>query len=216
MWILLFFFPFLISYSSVYHPHIFSKNIQPLDTTSKKVSMTAIIWGFSCVWIGINYPLVQSELILLVIELVLIQIAGIDGYSKIIPNRLLIVLLILISVRLVIEPMLSDWVIISIIGGSIISIQIIGKSLFGKCLVGWGDIKLLLVLVLLYEHKLLLIVILSFILAGLFALVLLLIDRTYRTLRLPLSPFFVMAMFLLSEKIDWNSKLHASVLWILK
>ncbi len=211
MGILIFVFPLLFSYVSVYHPHSFSKNIQPLDTTAKKVLMIAITWGFSCAWIGINYPLEQSDPIILVIELVLIQIAGIDGYSKIIPNRLLMVLFILISIRLIIDPMPSDWIIISIIGGSIISVQIIGKFFLGKYLVGWGDIKLLLILTPNYEYNVVVILFFSFILAGVVALALLLIDRKYRTCRIPLSPFFVMVIFLLSEKIEYNIKLFSYV-----
>ena len=199
MWIFFVALCSTLSYLSVYQPHIFSRNILPLRFAHSKLILFVITLSISIFWIGYNLPLEQNSILLLSIELILVQIACIDGYSKIIPNRLLLVLLVLLSIHLPFDSNNPDWIIISVLGISIVGIQLIVQQVLARNLVGWGDIKLLLVLTLLFQQQLILIVGASFIIAGTAALLLITMDKRYLRVTIPLSPFFVMSTLARSE-----------------
>jgi leader peptidase (prepilin peptidase)/N-methyltransferase len=189
----------LLSYISVYQPLVFSRNIIPLNhsTTRIWVFICMLTLSFSWTWYGLN--IIQYLSLMLIIQLLLIQIAFIDAYSKIIPNRLLLSVLFLTLVHIVQSIETYNWVFVSIFSLGLIGVQVTIIQLLKRKVFGWGDIKLLIVLSLLYQSDVVIILLGGIFLGGLYSILLVLYSSENRKKQVPLSPFFIVIIPLLSE-----------------
>lgn len=187
-----------LSYLSIYEPQLLSQNITRIEKRDvKKVAVIGAILG-SCIWIWYSFTHLESSSLMILIQLVLIQIAVVDGYSKIIPNRLVLLLLVLSLIH-VISIKEFDWIFVSLFWAGLISIQLLSKVGLKKTVFGWGDVKLLLVIAILFQGEILEVFILGIVLAGIFSIGFLLKSKNGLKQQIPLSPFFVSAALLLSR-----------------
>lgn len=187
-----------LSYVSIYEPKLLSQNITPLEKRDvKKVAVIGAILG-SYIWIWYSYAHLESSSLMILIQLVLIQVAVVDGYSKIIPNRLVLFLLVLSLVHVFCIKEF-EWIFVSLFWAGLISIQLLSKVGLKKTVFGWGDVKLLLVLVVILQAEVLVVFILGIVLAGIFSMGFLIKSKNGLKQQIPLSPFFVSAALLLSR-----------------
>lgn len=189
----------LLNYIAIYQPFVFSRNIVPIsDSTTKK-------WAFICVltlsfcWIYYWYSFQEIQNYNLMIYVVLIQIAMVDAYSKNIPNRLVLLLLIIVSIDVVQLIEESNWIFICLFTFSILAVQVTIKQIVKRTLLGWGDIKFLIALSIIFSNGVLAILFGGIILAGLFSIILVVLNPENRKRHLPLSPFFVAIIPVLSK-----------------
>jgi len=189
----------LLSYISVYQPLVLSRNITPIDHSITRVWVFTCILSLSIPWTWYGLMIAQYPSLLLFIHMVLIQIAFIDGYSKIIPNRLLLVLLILFMVDVSVGSSSVHLIFLLLFNCLLIAVQIIIKQFTTKNLMGWGDIKLLIVLSIVFQNKVLIILVGGLFLAGIYSMVLVMINSDSLKVKVPLAPFFVAIIPALSK-----------------
>jgi|GEM_PF-6276164 len=197
----------ILSYFSVYQPAVLSKNISPLSGQKTRHGLFLLLNAGSFFWIWNSGATQPNEWMIVSIELLLIQVAVIDTYSKIIPNRLVLLLFVLAVVQLVIHPDFSQVGSIAFICLGILGIQFSANLLLSKNMFGWGDIKLFLVLVLVYELRFLEIALFAIVTAGLFSGVLLLLDRANKDQKIPVTPFFAITILAFSINPEWSVRL---------
>ncbi len=195
---------FLGSYIVFYFPKVLSQNVTELSSVPSKT------WGFvltviiSVFWIWFNTPSTPEDYMYVGVELLLIQIAAIDGYSKIIPNRVLLLLLLLFfGMEWTTGPPYTNYLPVILIATGVLAFQVVFKALFRKYPFGWGDIKLVLVLTLFYGKETLWILWLAVVLGGLFSVLLIIKDRTNKAAQVPFAPFLA-AGVLVCSKIEYE------------
>lgn len=116
-------------------------------------------------------------------------IAWVDGYSKIIPNILLLILLILAGINLWYEPEIQKvYALLTVVLASLL-IYWIGKQLTSKKIIGWGDVKLITVLALFVGWEFILVIYIGVVLGGLVAIVRVATKNLEKDSKIPLSPF---------------------------
>ncbi|MCG8373401.1 MAG: prepilin peptidase [Balneolales bacterium] len=194
---------FLGSYIVFYFPKVLSQHVTELDSVHSKT------WGFvltviiSVFWIWFSAPSTPGEYMYVGAELLLIQIAAIDSYSRIIPNRVLLLLLVLFSGIVWTGLPYTNYLPVILIATGVLAFQVVFKALFRKYPFGWGDIKLVLVLTLFYGKETLWILWLAVVLGGLFSILLIIKDRTNKEVRVPFAPFLA-AGVLIRSKIEYE------------
>jgi Flp pilus assembly protein protease CpaA len=189
----------LFSYLSIFHPQVFSKNIQTLHSSLIKWILFALGFIGSVIWIFYSNPQTLSNSLVLLFELIFIQIGLLDSYSKVIPNKLIVILLLLTIIAFVgdIIPV-PGWQTAGVL--LIIAVLQFGVYLLkGSYAFGWGDVKLIFTLSLFYCSIIVQIVLGGIILGGMFAGGVLLIHSRHNRAKIPLAPFFLISMMVLSE-----------------
>jgi len=189
----------LLSYISVYQPLVFSGNITPIDHSTTRIWVFTCILSLSTSWTWYGLMIAQYPSLLLFIHLLLIQIAFIDGHTKIIPNRLLVLILIVFMVDVVVNSQSVDLVFLLMFNCSLLAAQVVIKQFTTKNLMGWGDIKLLMIMSLIFQEGVLIILIGGVMLAGIYSLLLIINDPENWKKQVSLGPFFVALIPTLSE-----------------
>ncbi len=115
--------------------------------------------------------------------------AWVDGYSKIIPNKLLLILFILASINLLYESEIQRvFAFLTVILASLL-IYWIGKQFTSKTYIGLGDIKLVSVLALYSGWLFIPVIYLGIILAGFFTVIAWICTKFHQESKIPLIPF---------------------------
>ena len=188
----------LITYLSVFQPEILSKNIKVLAEQRERFIIYTVCFGISLLWLTLRINENLNFVTQVLLELTLIQVALIDTYSKIIPNRLLLLVLFFGLISLSNNFIDLNWFKIGVVLFTTLSAQILSIKLLKKKLFGWGDVKLIMVITLIYEPNILGILILSFFTAGLFGGALILVNKGTLKTQIPLSPFIIATALILS------------------
>jgi|TARA_R110001599_G_scaffold150929_3_gene335327 Flp pilus assembly protein protease CpaA len=197
---------------SFYYPEILSKNITPLSKSSYKITLSFLATLGSIVLICLIEPAGAKEWVQCFFIFLFYVIAWVDGYSKIIPNRLLLMLLILASINLWYEPEIQKvYAFLTVIFASLL-IYWIGKQFASKRIIGWGDVKLTTVLALFIGWEFILVIYMGVVLAGMMAVIGVICKRLTKSSELPLTPFLfiglvINSIFCLSSELNLLSLL---------
>jgi len=185
------------SYLSFFKPALLSKNIVPLDSSILKwIASFISLVALSLLIVYVD-PKTNEEWIEFSFLSVFYFIAVTDLYSKIIPNRLVLVLLGITLLQLAqqfeFEFLLAGGVIFLILTTS----NLLTNKFFKKNLFGWGDVKLIAVLGLFTGWEVLWIMYIAIILGGLLSIVGLFAKKINRTTQIPLAFFLYLGVLIM-------------------
>ncbi|MCR9133509.1 MAG: prepilin peptidase [bacterium] len=198
MLILLGCYSVIATYFSVFQASLLSKNIKSEIELTEKVLLFIVGVGVSLFWLSLRINELNDSYFRVFIEINLIQIALIDSYSKIIPNKILLIIIIAGIIGYALQQFTLNWIKVGSLSFITLSAQLLSIQLFKKRLFGWGDIKLLLLIIALYNERVLAILILSLPCAGLFGSGLILLKKGNLKTQIPVSPFFVSVTLIFS------------------
>ncbi len=177
---------------SFYYPELLSKNITPLSNTKHKQLCSVVATLGSIVLIYMIDPVGANEWVNYSFIFLFYVIAWVDGYSKIIPNKLLLILLILAGINFWYELEIQKaYAFLTVILASLV-IYWIGKKFTSKKIIGWGDVKLIVLLSLFLGLEVLIVIYIGIIISGVITLIGLLTKRLNKAFKLPLAPFLFM------------------------
>ncbi|XWN37315.1 MAG: prepilin peptidase [Balneola sp.] len=181
---------------SFYYPEHLSKNITQLSKSSYKTNLSFLATLGSVVLIYLIEPAGVKEWVHYSFIFLFYVIAWVDGYSKIIPNRLLLMLLIIGIINLWTEAEIQK--IYTFIAVVLISLTAywIGKQFTSKRVIGWGDVKLIGVLALFLGYEVLPVIYIGIVTSGAVALIGILRKRLSKKSKFPLAPFFFMGLLI--------------------
>lgn len=133
-------FPLLFVYPFFYDKYT-------LRSRNNKILYSSLLLSVSIIFL-INLLFREGNISLIAFSYFLICIAFIDYYSFIIPDLLLLLLLLIASYKgyVIKENVIQNFSASILIGIFFFSIKRIGKFIFAKDLIGYGDIKLIVVL----------------------------------------------------------------------
>lgn len=179
---------------SFYYPEYLSKNIIPLSNTRHQQICSIVATLGSVVLIYLIDPVGAKEWVHYSFIFLFYIIAWVDGYSKIIPNRLLLILLILACINFWYDPEIQKaYAFLTVILASLV-IYWIGKQFTSKKKFGWGDVKLITVLALFLGWEFILVIYIGVVLSGVVAVIGVLSKRLTKTSELPFTPFLVFGL----------------------
>lgn len=186
------------------HKPILSKEFYKFYTKDLKLNykfmyLTAIIYVVLLLFCGFTLDLVKY----MIITPLLISAFAIDYKEQIIPNRLTLTLFEVgllfafiegsVSFSLLLDKLLG----LAIGGGIFLIITLIGGLIAGKEAMGFGDVKFMGALGILFgAYNIVVISILSFLLAAIISIILILTKKKKSNEYIPFGPFIVIATFL--------------------
>lgn len=173
-----------------YYPEILSKNIIPHSKPRYKIFCSILMAAGLMVLIYMFEPENFQDWITYLFFFLFYLIVWVDGYAKVIPNRLLVVLVLISSVSLWIEPDIQKVYAFLFIIVFCFLVYLIGKQFTSKKYVGWGDVKLVSVIALFTGWEFIMIIYIGIVLAGVFTSVGILSKKLKRDDQVPLTPFF--------------------------
>ncbi|MBO6524388.1 MAG: prepilin peptidase [Balneolaceae bacterium] len=189
------------SYFCFFNPALLSGNIVELQST--KLKWIATVFSLIC---SISFLfLVASENHNKWLEvsffLVLYFISVTDLYSKIIPNKLVFLLLILSAIQLYFHFDAERIVAFGLITVLLIALNLLANKYFGKLLFGWGDVKLIGVLSLSVGWEIVWVVYIALVLGGLLSIIGVLAKKISRNSKIPFVVFLFFGMLILHLEI---------------
>lgn len=205
--IIILLFGILGSYFSFYNPKLLSKNIEEISSNKLKqiaslVSVISIILLFFYVNPKTNLDWLEYGFVL-----IFYFISAIDLYSKIIPNRALLLLLMLGALyhllNFNIESLWAGAILFTLF--SIANLLI--NRVLGKALLGWGDVKLIGILSFYMGWEILWVIYIAIIISGLLSILGVLLKKITRKSRIPLGVFLFLG-YLFLDFIDLNTLLN--------
>lgn len=186
------------SYLCFYKSEFLSENIAPIQSSffKKMFSFFIVIGGVVlCLIFNPKNLLDWTEFIFL---LAFYCIAWVDAFSKIIPNKLLIVLITLATLKFLLLPG-TEYLVAFLIAIVVFFLAYIVQKRFSKKkYIGWGDFKLVTILALFSGREVLLIIYLGIVLAGIFALAGIQFKKIEMHSRIPLAPFFYIGFMIIN------------------
>lgn len=193
-----------------YFPEILSKNITSLKRDKFKPVLSCICSLGSIGLIYLFMPDTFDDWIAYSFAFIFYLIAWVDGYSKIIPNRLLVILMLISGLGFWFEPDIQKVLAFGAVVIVTFLIYQIGSRLTSKKMIGWGDMKLTAVLALFLGWEFLLVVCIALILAGLISSIGLVLKFFTNSQRIPLS-YFLLFSFLIEIKANFLILFYVSV-----
>ena len=167
------------------YPRLLSQNIKVGLTKSKRIWFTLL----SVIGVAALYVLIQPNLypdwVLFFFSILYLYIALVDGYSKIIPNRLLIGLLAASILLFLHKPEVSSLFSAVVIFLGLSGLNLLISKIKAVQAFGWGDVKLLTIIALALGTQTFWILGTAIILGGITGMVLLGISPENRAKKLP-------------------------------
>ncbi len=188
----------ILSFVSIFRPTYLSKNITPIGSGKIKWVVAILATILNTVWVLFRSPSDDTEWLLVIFEQLFLFVAVIDTYSKIIPNKLVLGMLL---VGILIVAIQSEWnkgMISCLIFGAGFIIQIITQKFWGKTAFGWGDIKLFSVLPLIIGWDIGLVIYISLLTGGLLSIIGIASKKISKNSKIPIS-VFILLVYIIAE-----------------
>lgn len=189
------------SYFSFYNPKVLSKNIEEISSNKlKQIASLVSVTSITLLFFFFN-PKTNLEWLEYGFIIIFYFISVIDLYSKIIPNRGLIFLLVIGIFYYFVTPDLE----LLLAGGSLfvflMIINFLVHKILRKVLFGWGDVKLISVLALVLGWEVLWVIYIAIIFGGVFSMVGIAFKKITSKSRIPLAFFFLIGLLILKSSL---------------
>lgn len=189
------------SYLSFFAPNFLSKNITELSSARKKWTASFISVIAITLLLFQSDPNSRFEWLGFGFVSVFFFIAIIDLYTKIIPNRLVLLLLILTVTQLILHFDIERIVAFGLVTAVLITLNFLANNYFNKLFFGWGDVKLIGVLSLSLGWEVLWVIYIAIIFGGLLSTIGVFTKKISRDSRVPFAMFLLLALLFIESDL---------------
>lgn len=185
------------SYFSLFNPSSLSKSCTELNSEKLKWlgSIFSIIISISLVLI--LQPITLQNWLEFFIILLIYFISLIDIYTKIIPNLMLVLLIVISLINIGINTTYELVLIGSITFILLFIINTIVNNILRKNLLGWGDVKLISIIALLVGKEIILVIYIALVIGGLLSIIGMLSKKLTRDTKIPLAIFLLIGTLII-------------------
>lgn len=189
------------SYFCFFNPALLSKNIIELQSSKLKWAASAFSILCTIALLFLETSEANSRWLEFGFFIVLYFISITDLYSKIIPNKLVLLLLVLSIIQFVLHFDIEKIVAFGLLTVLLIALNFFANKYFEKLLFGWGDVKLIGVLSLSLGWGVLWVIYIAIVFGGLLSIFGIASRKISRTSKIPFAIFLFFGMLILCLEI---------------